>query len=58
MAWEEKNGYYMRSPLYNKLNSTYFSSVVEFLTRGDFKPLLTKRGTKEAYIEDAITVGL
>ena len=48
----------MRSPLYNKPNCTYFSSVAEFLTRGDFKSLLTKRGTKEAYIKDAITVGL
>ena len=55
MAWEENNGYCMRRPSYNKLNSTYFSNVVEFLTGGDFKPLLTKRGTKEAHVEDATT---
>ena len=55
MAWEEKNGYCMRRPAYNKLNSTYFSSVVEFLTGGDFKPLLMKRGTEGAHVEDAAT---
>ena len=48
----------MYRPLYNKLNSIYFSSVVEFLTRGDFKRLLMKRGTKKAYVKDVVTVNL